>query len=132
MPKMKLDAVGLFVKDIKVMVEFYRDVLGFEMEWDGGPFAQCASAGVRLMMYPRKDFEELIKKDVGYPAGLNGTLELAVDLPRYEDVDTEYQRLVDAGATPVYPPKTEMWGMRSSYIADPEGNLIEIGSWNKG
>lgn len=132
MKNIKLDAVGLFVKDIKTMVEFYRDVLGFQMEWDGGPFAQCTSGGARLMMYPRKDFEELVKTGLGYPAGLNGTMELAIDLPGYEDVDIEYTRLTEAGARGVYPPKTEMWGMRSSYIADPEGNLIEIGSWNKG
>ncbi|MBE5899317.1 MAG: hypothetical protein E7279_06910 [Lachnospiraceae bacterium] len=25
----------------------------------------------------------------------------------------------------------EPWGQRTCYIADPEGNLIEIGSWNK-
>jgi hypothetical protein len=33
---------------------------------------------------------------------------------------------------PVYYPKSEPWGMRSSYVADPDGNLIEIGSWGKG
>jgi len=29
-------------------------------------------------------------------------------------------------------PRDEPWGMRSSMIADPEGNLIEVGSWNTG
>ena len=28
-------------------------------------------------------------------------------------------------------PETEPWGQRTCYIADPEGNLIEIGSFNK-
>ena len=28
-------------------------------------------------------------------------------------------------------PTTEPWGQRTCYIADPEGNLIEIGSFNK-
>lgn len=26
---------------------------------------------------------------------------------------------------------TESWGQRTGYIADPDGNLIEIGSFNK-
>lgn len=26
---------------------------------------------------------------------------------------------------------TEPWGQRTCYIADPEGNLIEIGSFNR-
>lgn len=29
------------------------------------------------------------------------------------------------------PPTTEPWVQRTCYIADPEGNLIEIGSFNK-
>lgn len=28
---MKLDGFGIFVKDMSVMVRFYRDVLGFEI-----------------------------------------------------------------------------------------------------
>ncbi len=131
MEKLCINAVGLFVNDIKTMVEFYRGVMGFETDWDGGPYAQFIKNGVRFMMFPRKDFERLINKELGYPKGLNGTMEIAIDLPRFEDVDAEYERLVKTGAKPVYAPKTESWGMRSSYVADPEGNLLEIGSWNK-
>ena len=32
---------------------------------------------------------------------------------------------------PTLEPELEPWGQRTCYIADPEGNLIEIGSWNK-
>ncbi len=32
---MRLNAVGLFVKDMATMVAFYRDVVGFAMKWDG-------------------------------------------------------------------------------------------------
>ena len=28
-------------------------------------------------------------------------------------------------------PELEPWVQRTCYIADPEGNMIEIGSWNK-
>ena len=132
MKNVRIDAVGLFVNDVKTMVDFYRDVVGFEIDWDGGPFAEFKNDGVRFMLFPRRDFEQIVDKSFEYPKGLNGTMELAIDLPRFEDVDIEYKRLVEAGAAPVYAPKTEPWGMRSSYVADPEGNLLEIGSWNKG
>lgn len=128
----KFDAFGLFVSDLNAMVSFYRDVIGLEIEWDGGPFAEFRHEGTRFMMYGRKDFENLTGKEFGYPVGLNGTFELAIDFPVFDDVDKEFNRLVAAGAKPVYPPKTEEWGMRSSYFADPEGNLIEITSWGKG
>ena len=37
----------------------------------------------------------------------------------------------EKGVAPVMEPATEPWGQRTCSIADPEGNLIEIGSWNK-
>jgi lactoylglutathione lyase len=53
-------------------------------------------------------------------------------LPLFSDVDKKFQRLIKLGTKPVYFPKDEPWGMRSSFITDPDGNLIEIGSWGKG
>lgn len=43
----------------------------------------------------------------------------------------EYNNAIKNGATSVLEPELEPWGQRTCYIADPEGNLIEIGSWNK-
>lgn len=42
-----------------------------------------------------------------------------------------YNNAIKNGATSVLEPELEPWGQRTCYIADPEGNLIEIGSWNK-
>ncbi len=128
----RFDAVGLFVRNMKEMVAFYRDVIGLEIDWDGGAYAEFKHEGIRFMMYGRTDFEQLTKQELTYPDGLNGTFEFAIDYPLFSDVDREFQRMVSLGAKPVYYPKNEEWGMRSSYIADPDGNLIEIGSWGKG
>lgn len=38
---------------------------------------------------------------------------------------------IAAGAESVMEPTTEPWGQRTCYIADPEGNLIEIGSFKE-
>jgi len=129
----RFDSICLFVQDLQKMVAFYRDVLGFEIEWDRkGPYAEFKHHGIRFSMYERSELPKLLGKKPDYPRGLNGTFELALDLPRFEDVDKEYSRVVNAGAIPVYKPRDEPWGMRSSMVTDPEGNLIEIGSWNKG
>ena len=129
----RFDMIGIFVNDLPGMVAFYRDVLGVEIEWDGkGPYAEFKHAGIRFSMYERRELPGLLGQAPTYPAGLNGTFELAVDLPHSADVDAEFARVVRAGARPVYAPRDEPWGMRSSMVTDPEGNLIEIGSWNKG
>ncbi|MCU0503394.1 MAG: VOC family protein [Anaerolineae bacterium] len=129
----RIDMIGIFVADIAAMVAFYRDVLGFEIEWGGaGPYAEFKHEGVRFSMYARQELPGLLGRAPGFASGLNGTFELALDLPRAQDVDEEFARVVAAGGQPVYAPRDEPWGMRSSMIADPEGNLIEIGSWNRG
>ena len=63
--------------------------------------------------------------------GLNGHSEIALYVDTFEEVDEAYKKAVENGATSVLEPELEPWGQRTCYIADPEGNLIEIGSWNK-
>jgi lactoylglutathione lyase len=129
----RVDMIGIFVTGLQSMVAFYRDVLGFEIEWDGqGPFAEFKHDGIRFSMFERAQLPKILGQAPTYPQGFNGTFELAIDLPTSADADREFERVVKAGARVIYAPRDEPWGMRSAMIADPEGNLIEIGSWNKG
>lgn len=130
---LRFDMIGVFVSDMGRMVAFYRDVLGFSIDWDGAsPYAEFNNEGIRVSFYERRLLPDLLGQTPSYPTGLNGSFELAIDLPHFTDVDGKYAQVVSAGATPVYPPRQEPWGMRSSMVADPERNLFEIGSWNKG
>ncbi len=129
----RFDMIGIFVNDLRGMVEFYRDVLGFDITWDGnGPFAEFQHEGIRVSMYERAQLPQLLGQTPTYPSGLNGTFELAIDLPTSADADREFERVVNAGGKAIYAPRDEPWGMHSSMVADPEGNIIEIGSWNRG
>ena len=129
---MKLDGIGLFVDNMQVMVEFYRDVLGFEIEWkQGNKNVYLIKDDTLFMFYGRNDFEKMTSRKYQYIQGLNGHFEIALRASNYEEVDKEFERVVLLGATPVLSPETEPWGQRTCYIADPEGNLIEIGSFDK-
>jgi lactoylglutathione lyase len=128
----RFDMIGIFVNDLHRMVAFYRDVLGFEITWDGkGPYAEFVHTGIRLSMYERAQLPGLLGQTPTYPVSLNGTFELAIDFPTSAQADREFERIVKAGAQPIYAPRDEPWGMHSAMIADPEGNLIEIASWNR-
>lgn len=129
---LKFNAAGLFVKNMEKMVSFYRDVMGMKTDWNGTPNAELFSGNMRLIMFSRDDFEKMTSQTYSYPKKLNGTLELSFDLPSYTDVDKEYKRVVEAGATAVFPPADMPWGQRTSYVGDPDGNLIEISSFNTG
>jgi lactoylglutathione lyase len=129
----RIDMIGIFADDLANMVAFYRDVPGFEIEWDGhGPYAGFKNEGVRFSMYERSEPGSLLTTEPGFPSGINGTFELALDHPHSDDVDRKFKELIASGARRVYEPRDEPWGMRSSMITGPEGNLIELGSWNRG
>lgn len=129
---MKLDGVGLFVDDMPTMVRFYRDVLGFEINEDeNAKNVYLIKNGTLFMLYRRKDFETMTSRSYEYLKGFNGHFEIALYVDTFDEVDLEYEKAVEKGAIPVLEPTTEPWGQRTCYIADPEGNLIEIGSFNR-
>lgn len=129
---MRLDGFGLFVNDMAAMIRFYRDVLGFEIrENEDTSNVYLVKDGTLFLLYGRKDFEDMTSRKYEYVKGLNGHTEIALYVDTFEEVDKEYNAAVSKGAVPVLEPTTEPWGQRTCYIADPEGNLIEIGSFNK-
>ncbi|MGN0488369.1 MAG: VOC family protein [Ruminococcus sp.] len=129
---MKLDGFGLFVNDMGKMIRFYRDVLGFEIKEDENTLnVYLIKDGTLFMLYERKNFEKMTNRKYEYIQGFNGHFEIALYVDTFEEVDLEYKKAISKGATPVLEPTDEPWGQRTCYIADPEGNLIEIGSFNK-
>ena len=129
---MKLDGFGLFVENMENMIKFYRDVLGFEIKEDlDTSNVYLKKDGTLFLLYGRKDFEKMTNRKYEYVKGLNGHFELALYVDSFDEVDETYNRIIKQGAKPILEPTTEPWGQRTCYIADPEGNLIEIGSWNK-
>lgn len=129
---MRLDGFGLFVNDMGTMIRFYRDVLGFAIkESEDASNVYLVKDGTLFLLYGRKDFEKMTSKKFDYVKGLNGHSEMALYVDTFEEVDVEFKNAVSQGATPVLVPTTEPWGQRTCYIADPEGNVIEIGSWDK-
>ena len=129
---MRLDGFGLFVEDMPKMIRFYRDVLGFEIkEGEDTSNVYLVKDGTLFLLYGRRDFEKMTSRKYEYVKGLNGHTEIALYVDTFEEVDEEYAKAISKGAVSVLEPETEEWGQRTCYIADPEGNLIEIGSFNR-
>ena len=114
---MRLDGFGIMVDDMAVMVRFYRDVLGFEIKEDEN------TTNVFL--------EKMTNRKFSYCKGVNGHYEIALSVENFAAVDKIYAEVIAAGAESIMEPTTEPWGQRTCYIADPEGNLIEIGSFKE-
>ena len=129
---MRLDGFGLLVSDTPKMIRFYRDVLGFEIkEAEDTKNVYLVKDGTLFLLYGRNDFEAMTNHRYEYIKGLNGHFEIALYVDTFDEVDAAFRHAVNHGGVPVMEPTTEPWGQRTCYIADPEGNLIEIGSWDK-
>ena len=129
---MRLYGYGLFVKDMAKMIRFYRDVLEFEIKEDENTDnIYLLKDGTLFLLYGRSDFERLTSKKYEYLKGVNAHSEMALYVDTYEEVDLQYKKAIAHGAASLLEPTTEPWGQRTCFIADPEGNIIEIGSWNK-
>lgn len=137
MSRFTFNTIALFTTDNCKVVDFYCNIFGFETEWNGTDIdvemhldpSKNAGQTMRILLFPREHIELMTKQRFTYPSGTNGTMELSFDVPTFADVDKEYARAVSMGAAPIFPPTTMPWDQRTSYIADPEGNLIEISSF---
>lgn len=130
--QMRLEGFGIFVKDMGAMIRFYRDVLGFAIkEAEDTDNVYLEQDGTLFLLFRRSDFEVMANQKFGYAEGINGHYEIALCVENYEAVDRTYAEIVEKGAVSVMAPVTQPWGQRTCYVADPEGNLVEIGSFVK-
>ena len=114
--------VCIFAENMPGMVRFYRDVLGFDTDWDGGSFAEFFTAGGRLsfFMYSKEDFVKAINEDFKPSKGINQTFEIGMWLPAYKDVDEEYERLcgLESEISMCLTPKETFWKSEATIPAE--------------
>lgn len=128
---MKLDHIGLTVGDLDEMRDWYRTALGLTSEFsfalpehdlrgvmlrgDGFRIELLARAGSTARPSPANPVEAALHRGYGH---------IALDVA---DVDSSYHRLIEVGATDRMSPRPSPEpGVRMAYVADPEGNLIEL------
>lgn len=132
MPAHRLDHVGLTVADLPAMTRWWCDALAMTVEFEfalehvdfSGVMLRSA-AGFRLELLHRSgNLAGLQAADPVDAALTRGFGHVAFDVP---DVDTAYAALVDAGASDRMSPRPSPEpGVRMAYVADPEGNLVEL------
>lgn len=129
---MKFDHVGLSVADIDAMSGWYADALDltpvtpFELAGLGlrGVFLVHETGWAIELLHREGNHAGLSAPDAPTAALTRGFGHLCV---RVEDVDEVYARLVGAGAEDRMSPRAAPEpGVRMAFVADPEGNLIEV------
>ncbi|CUR59379.1 conserved hypothetical protein [metagenome] len=129
---MKLDHVGLTVADLPAMTQWYAAALDltveFEFELPGVDFSGVmlrSADGWRLELLNRPGSVVGLQAANPVEAALTrGFGHVALDVPQ---VDPAYDALLAAGAADRMSPRPSPEpGVRMAYVADPEGNLLEL------
>lgn len=124
--------------DMERALGFYRDLLGMEVVFDSSFTGETAeeimaleNVDVRIVMLgfdnARIELFEFASPapapgDPNRPVCDNGITHVCLQVT---DIDSEYQRLVDAGVTFHCPP-TGVGPSRATYGRDPDGNVFEL------
>ncbi|AYA26936.1 Glyoxalase-like domain-containing protein [Rhodococcus rhodochrous J3] len=118
-------ALSLNVADTAASADFAIRHFGFteEMSADGFVSLTHPDAGFNIV-FLRTGLSTFKPESVAGPAGQGMLIAFVVD-----DVDTEFARIAEAGATVVTEPETEPWGERYCQFADPNGIVWQLVHW---
>jgi catechol 2,3-dioxygenase-like lactoylglutathione lyase family enzyme len=128
-----LDHVGLAVGELDAMTRWYTNVLRLTVEFEFALGELDFKGGVMLRSADRYRIE-LLHRD-GNRTGLQAADPVAAALTRGfghialddADVDVAFTEFVESGAAERMSPRPSPEpGVRMAYVADPEGNLIEL------
>jgi len=126
------DHVGLNVGDLPAMTRWYTEALDLKVEFEfalpelgfSGAMLQ-SEHGYRIELLHREGNRPGLQAASPVDAALTrGYGHFALDVP---DVDSAYDRLVAVGAVDRMSPRPSPEpGVRMAYVADPEGNFVEL------
>ena len=122
----RIHHVGLPVSDLDLSVAWYREALGLTHEGR----RRCAG-GVAFMVAATGERLELLAVDPQNSAWDDPILALRAGVGHtawmVDDLDAAHARAVEAGGRSVWTARdTPEPGLGTAFVADPDGNLVEL------
>jgi catechol 2,3-dioxygenase-like lactoylglutathione lyase family enzyme len=102
------------------LCRFYGQILQIEPRLSD-EYAEFPTEGGTLSLWSKHQAQQ--EAPGAFQAGINRSVMLEF---RVADVDEQYARLQHMDIDWVKPPSTQVWGNRSIYFRDPDGNLINF------
>ena len=114
----------LYVDDVSASLDFFERAFGFDRGFlhESGDYGELMTGETKLA-FSSTDLMRQLEKNPASPKRDAPTFEIAFET---DDVAAALKMAVDAGATLVQDVRNEPWGQTTSYVADPNGYLIEI------
>ncbi len=125
---MSFHVITLGVNDIQKSERFYVEWLGARVSVASNEHIKFLDLpGIKLALYGR----EALAQDACVPVqgiGFKG-FTLAINVPRKEEVKERLDVAAELGGVLTKEAQDVFWGGHRGYVADPDGNLIEV-AWN--
>lgn len=118
--------ICLVTEDVMRLRSFYASVFGGEAEGDD-MHSTLELKGLTLTF----DYSVPLRENPVFSyvtGGKSNNVIIGFDV---DDVDTEYQRLLQLGVEMLNQPTTHPWGARSFQFKDPDGNILNFRSRKK-
>jgi lactoylglutathione lyase len=129
----RLDHVGLTVADLAAEASWFCQVFGLVREL--AVRVEALDLSIEMLIHPEYGYRvELLHRPGSSSSGKPATPAEAALRDGYghvafdvTDLDAAYERAVTRGARRVMPPgPSPEAGVRMAFVADPEGNLVEL------
>ena len=123
--QLKYNYTRLQVDNYKACLEFYRDVLGFAVTFEGDRYAELDTGTTKVSLLDRQKLPDIIgSSDVATYAKSDDRVALSFEVSNMDEV---CQKLEAKGVTFVNSPwSLPDWGYKSTFFRDPDSNLIEL------
>jgi catechol 2,3-dioxygenase-like lactoylglutathione lyase family enzyme len=135
-----IDNTRLLVDRFDDCLRFYRDILGLRVVWgkEGSGYASFEDGkGSRLALFLKSQQSEVMGT-TKLPKSIEAQDRFMLILGT-EDLDDMVRMMRERGAVFLMNPADHPeWGIRTAYLRDPDGNLVEVnsplpeGEWDKG
>ena len=116
----------LYCEDIEDLSDFYCGVFGFDRRYESGSTVELHAGSIVLTIANEGELIGTCGLD-RIPAPFEGRSSLSFLV---EDVDGCCEAAIALGARVEHEPHDTDWGMRSCWLSDPAGHLIEIGRFS--
>ncbi|MEG0254742.1 MAG: VOC family protein [Vagococcus sp.] len=121
---MKLDMIGIIVKDMKRAITFYQ-MLGLNVIFgdEKADYVELNNASVRLSL----NTKQMITTVLGFePKTTGDKIELAFLCENKEEVNSRVESLRNANVEVLKEPWSAPWGQYYALVRDYDGNIISL------
>ncbi len=115
---MKIGEVGLLTNDVVRLADFYKRLLGIENVSEDEVHQTLIKEETMLTVY----------NDGSNKNNLNQNICLVFTV---DNVDEEYQKVLDMGAEIIQEPRVQPWGTINMSFYDPDRNIVYLRSFVK-